>query len=462
MKRIAVLVFLSLVVCVTVNAQKEIISAATDFIVAKKYAAANRYLDSVLKKQPKNVDALMMKGNVVLNCALDSTKHMRVVSENDESIFSTALGEKPKLLSKKTVYQIEKIWNKCLKLDSTRADVVKGLCTIYSMALMKDSLKNSILQLIKTEKDDGEQAFRTCEYARKFKERNRFDDAIELYQFIAAQFPNVAGVRCDIASEYFYNGQTNQALLWLDSCYRSKEIDETSFLNGAFIYSLLGYYDDAQTVLSVYSKRFDRKMATYYYGLMLFSDSSSRYYDALSGFCSAIDTNAYTTEYYVAKKLLAYRDSFTLSNYKGLVEDNEIPDYYKGLIHQRAFKQFKNNCEPMLLYGVLQSSVKNYPAAVQFLEEGENCKMNAEQAEYWMQRYAYTLFMAGQKEKASVYFKPLMRSSNPFTQQAAKYFSAKFLIEQKKTEEAKSLFREIVAAKEKTKFGALAELRLKN
>ncbi len=439
-------------------AQQNVISVTTEFIKQHKYQQANRYLDSVLKKNPRSVDALMMKGNVILNYALDTTKPMRFVTVDDASVFNTSVNEKPKLLSVKTVYQVEKIWRKCLAIDSSRADIRKGLCTLYAMALMKDSLKNEVVRLQKTEADtDGQQAFRMCEYARRFKERNRFDEAMVVYKFIALQYPLVAGVRCDIASEYFYAGRTNETLLWLDSCYRFKTVDETSLLNGAFTYSLLGFFDDAQTVLSNYSRIYKKNMAGFYYGLMLFSDSSNRYYDILNDFCQTIDSNAYTNEYNLSRKLLAYRDSFSLIDYKELIDDREIPDYYKGLLHQRAFKQFKNNCEPFLIYGVMQSSIKNYSAAVQFLEEGENCKMKAEQAEYWMLHYAYALYMFGEQGKAMVYFKPLMKSDKPFTAQAAKYFTAKILSEQKKIDEAKKLLGEIVLAKQATKYVALAK-----
>lgn len=444
-----------------VNAQKEIISTATGFLTAQKYAAANKYLDSVLKKHPNNTDALMMKGNVVLNFALDTTAPMQFITEDDESIYNNRISDKPKLLSRQSAYQVAKIWEKCLKQDSSRTDILKGLCTVYSMALMKDSLKKAILRLVADTPNDTNQVFNTCEYARNFKHRNRTDDAMDIYRFIAQQYPSVAGVRCDIASEYFYAGNQNAALLWLDSCYRAKNIDETSFLNGAFIYSLLGYFDDAQTVLSVYSKKLNRKMATFYYGLMLFSDSSLKYAPALEGFCHSVDSNSYFTEYSLAQKLLAYRDSFTLADYKALVEDAEIPDYYKGLIHYRAIKQFKNTCEPLLLYGILQSSIKNYPAAVQLLQEGETCQMKALQAEYWMFHYAFTLYRFGQKDKAMIYFKPLVRSTTAFTKQAAQYFLANILFEQNKKEEAKNIWQELATAKTETKYRALAKQQIR-
>ena len=331
---------------------------------------------------------------------------------------------------------------------------------MYAMALMIHSLKNEIVRLTKVEKDDGEQAFRICEYARKFKERNKFDEAMELYQFVAQLFPKVAGVRCDMASEYFYKGKMNEALTWLDSCYNFKTVDETSFLNGAFIYSQLGYFDDAQNVLNTYSHIYNRKMDQFYYGLTLFSDSSAKYYEVLNEFCQTADSNAYANEDYIARKLLAFRDSFSLDQYKLLIADNNIPEYYKPLIYTRAVRQFADDCEPFLSYGIYESSIKNYPPAVQFLDEGENCQMDLTEKEYWMLHYAYALYMLGSAKKALLYFEPLTKSSNAFTQQAAKYFDAEILVAQKKNDAAKTLWQEIISSKVQTKYAVLAKQKL--
>ncbi len=436
-------------------AQKEIITTGTDFIVAKNYKGANRYLDSVLKKEPKNVDALMMKGNVILNWAMDTTAPMQFITDADESPY-VSLKEKPKLLSARNVAAIEKFWRRALVIDSTRFDIRKGLCTIYAMALMKDSLKTEIVRLVSAEKDDGEQAFRTCEYARKYKERNRFDEGMEIYAFIAKLFPTVAGVRCDIGSEYYYNGKLNEALAWFDSCYNFKTVDETSFLNGAFTYSLLGYFDDAQSVLNTYSKVYDRKMDRFYYGLRLFSDSMDTYAPVLTEFCNAVDSNAYYNEVTLARRLLQYRDSFSIKDYKALIDDKEIQDYYKVLIHQRAVRQFNDNCEPFLIFGVLQASIQNYSAAVQFLEEGKTCKLGKSQTEYWLLHYGYTLYRLGQTENAAYYFKQLLESDNLFTKHAATYFVGKIKIQTGEVAEGKTMLHLLAAEPKPTKYVTIA------
>jgi tetratricopeptide (TPR) repeat protein len=411
-------------------AQKDVVSAATELIVAGKYAAANHYLDSLLRKQPRNADALMMKGNVVLNHALDTAQPASFVTAEDESVFTSEISAKPKPVTKSTVAAIEKFWRRSLKIDPTRADIRKGLCSVYAMALMKEPLKREIVALMKIEKDDGEQAFRMAAYARKFKEWNRFDEAMEVYRFIANLYPSLAGIRCDIASEYFYEGRINESLEWLDSCYNFKTVDETSFLNGAFIYSQLGYYDDAQNVLNTYSRLYERKMDQFYYGLRLFADTMDKYYVVLDTFCQTVDSNAYSTEVALARRLLAYRATFSFEDYKRLVQDDELPDYYKVLIYARALRQFTDHCEPLISYGIYQASIKNYSSAIQFLEEVGNCEINQGKKDFATLVYAYTMFQSDTL-KSLGYFQQLYASANKFYQQAAKYFSFPGLIKTK-------------------------------
>lgn len=462
MKKQGLLLFVSLItIHYSLFAQPEVVQRVTDLIVLKKQPEATRYLDSLLKKNPENVDAWMMKGNVLLNFAMDTTQSMNFISETDESVFTVGITPKAKLLSEKTVREVETCWRKALQLDSLRVDVRKGLCTIYTLALMKDSLKTEILRLRKMVGDEDEEAFKMCEYARKFKERNRFNEAMELYAYIANLYPQAAGIRCDMASEYFYEGKMNEALLWLDSTYKFKTVDETSFLNGAFVFSQLGYFDNAQSVLNAYSRIYNRRMDDFYFGLTLFADSSDKYTEVLKAFISEIDSNSYYTEFVLAKQLLSYRTAFTFENYRALAISADVPDYYKVLIHFRGMKQFTNKCEPYFMYGIYSALIKNYSASVQFLEDVEQCRLPPKQTEYWKLSYAFVLYKTNQQEKAKQYFGQLFSSSNIFYSQAAKYFSAKILTAESKNAEAKILYQQLAGAKERTKFAELSVARLK-
>lgn len=436
-----------------------IINTASDFIRQQKFEEGIQYVDSIMKTDSRNVDALMMKGNVILNRDLWNQPEPQIIVGSDESIFSETLEvapERKKIVSAKTESEVEALWLKCLSLDSTRLDIRKGLAILYAMAIDKPKLKAAILDIKRVEPDNGEQAFNLNEYARKIKERGRFDDALEIYRYISTLYPAVAGVRADMASEYFYEGRLNDALTWLDSTFNFKTVDETSFLNGAYLYSELGYFDDAQDVLNSYSKIYDRKMGAFYYGLRQFADSSDNYYNTLKYFSDIIDSNAYYSEYILSKQLLNYRYNFTLADYRATLNLN-MPEAYKTLIHTRAVKQFAD-CEPYIRFGIQQSKSRNYSAAIQFLEEGENCTMDDNQREYWQLAYGYALYNAGQYRKSIAILNPVCNAENTFRKDAAAYFVGLGLLKIGKSEDAIKEFKKVSSGQ--NKYTTLAQYRL--
>ncbi len=460
MSRISLL-FLPVCIFFSANAQHDFIQRSTNLIVQKQYAQAFALIDSVIKVDSRNTDAWMMKGNAILNSVLDTAESMQFINESDESIFTNNIVSKPVLLPLNTALLVEKCWRKALELDGSRTDVRKGLCTVYSLSLMKDSLKTELSRLRKMLPDNDEEAFKMCEYARKLKERNRFDDAMEIYSFVAGLFPSTSGVRCDMASEYFYEGKINEALLWLDSTYRFTSVDETSFLNGAFIFSQLGYFENAQSVINAYSRIYKRRLDDFYFGLTLFADSSDKCTQVLQAFCSNIDTNSYYDEYLLAQKLIVNHSTFSIETYRSLTTQSGIPDYYKVLIHVRALKQFRSRCEPYFMYGVYSALIKNYSASVQFLEDVGQCKLQADQTEYWKLVYGFVLLKTGQPAEAKKFFTQLFSSSNNFYKHAAKYFAGKILLAEQNREAAVLVFTELKNVEtSRTKFCDLAAAQL--
>jgi tetratricopeptide (TPR) repeat protein len=453
------ILFILLLLCsATLFAQSTVVATTTQFIVDKKYTEANQYLDSVLKADKNNVDALMMKGNVILNKELMEVPSITISSNTDEDLYRTETGsmdETQKVIPAETANKVAALWKQCLKIDNTRLDIHKGLCTLYAMALMKNELKAQLAELLKVETVKDETAYSMAEYARKLKERGKFNDAMEVYKFIAAQFPNLGGIRGDIGSEYFYNGDLKPALQWLDSALTKSDIDETTYLNAAFIYSELAYFDMAQKTLDDYSKKYERRMNRFYLGLRQFANMDTHYVETLNYFISVVDSNAYYDEVKFAKQLLVFQDSFSIAAFRWLARSN-LPEYYRVFIFQRGLKQFRNSCEPHIEYGAFNILIKNYSAAVQFLEEGEHCGIDTNQTDYWRVSYAYALLMTGQKDKALSVFYPSLKAAKAYWNHSANYFSAKILMEKKREAEAKPLLESIVNSSETTKYKTMA------
>lgn len=446
----------------TAQAQS-VISVTTRFIQQKQFNEAQAFLDSVLKKDVKNVDALMMKGNVLLNKAWMEVPQQLALNTNNEAIYDTSVQSLKYLapvVPAETEKQVEKYWLQCLKIDSGRVDIQKGLCALYAYALDKDKLKKQIAVLKRVEADaDGEQVYRMAEYARSFIAAGQWEQGLEMYQYIAALYPNVAGIRCDIASEYFDAGQSANALKWIDSAMVFKEVDESSFLNSAFIYSELGYFDNCAAVLMRYDRTYGRRLSEFYNALQLFADSNLSYVNRLGTFLMNTDSAAYYDEHQLGRAMLVFAQSFTPDDLKLLMAGN-IGDWYMPLFLLRSVRQFRGSCEPFLIYGVFNGKVKNYAAAGQLLEEGENCKMNPAQTEYWMLNYGYVLLMNKQADKSLLYFKPLLQSTNVYYKQAAAYFMAKISWEKGDKKAALQQWNELANATAVTKYSLLAKTRI--
>jgi tetratricopeptide (TPR) repeat protein len=454
--------FIFLMLCYgNLFSQSTVVATATQFIVEKKYEEADRYLDSVLKADKNNVDALMMKGNIILNKEDMEKASIALTVNDDEYLYESnlaGLGENYRIISAAIANKVAALWKQCLKIDNTRLDIHKGLCTLYAMALMKEELKKQLYELYKVEKVTNETAYSMAEYARKFKERKRFDDAMDIYKTVAKLFPNLGGIRCDIGSEYFYHGDLKPALQWLDSALSKPDLDEATYLNAAFVYSELGYFDNAQKVLDEYSKKYERRMNRFYYGLRQFADVDSHYVETFNYFISVVDSNAYYDEVKMAKQLLVFQDSFPMAAYRYLIRSN-IPEYYRVFIYQRGLKEFPKQCEVYTEYGSFHLLLKNYPAAVQFLQEGEDCTLDSAKLDYWRASYGYVLYVTGNKEKALNIFQPVLQSPKVYWNHAANYFSAKILLEKKREAEAVKLLQNVVSSPEedKSKYKLLAK-----
>jgi tetratricopeptide (TPR) repeat protein len=458
------IVFLLLLTLLTTSgfAQQQIVSTATDYITHNQFARADHYLDSILKLNPKTVDALMMKGNVLLNKAWNNGSKSHFNTEKAESIFDSSVIDQSffiPIIPIDTSVLIDRYWKQCLQIDPDRTDIKKGLCSLYSLSLRTAELERQLIQMQPLITENEDNAFLYAEYARNLKARGRFDDAMQVYALIAGMFPDLAGIRCDMANEYFYAGDFNKALAYLDSTLSKKEIDQTSFINAAAVYSTMGYYDQAYNTFKRYSEKDTLVEADFYRGLMMFANMDTGFYEQLRRFIDHANPESYYDEVQLAQKLLPYgRVPFTLDDFETVAYNPKIARYYRVLILQRGVRQFSGQCVPLFLLGSFDCTIKNYEAAVQLLEPDDDCRlMSTEQMELWTLTTGFAWYKKGDRQKAVFYFERLFYSHNSFNQQAAKYFEAKINWDAGKKEEAKKLFAEVAASKTPTKYSWLSK-----
>lgn len=418
-----VLLLLIVAGCVNTFAQQALITHATELITDQKFAAADKYLDSILKTEPKNADALMMKGNVLINASWANGNKYFNIQKAENILDTSAINDNyfVPIVSRDTSEKIEKYWRKVLEIVPGKVDMVKGLCALYSYSLRTDDLIAEIKVLKPMLGNSNDNAYVMADYARNLKVRGRFDDAMKVYASIAALYPTLAGIRCDMAGEYYYAGKPKDALLYLDSVLAQSDIDETSYINTAAIYSCLGYYDMAYKAFTGYSVRYGNKMAMFYAGLQQFARMDASYITSLKGFGGAVNQDFYADEVPLAAYLIELNNVMTTADYKRLVQNN-YRDYYSILIHQRAMLELKESCDGFLGYGLQQLAMNNYEIANEFFDGVEQCKLNEADKEKYSFYYAYSLYKAGRVKDAVGYFRPLMDSKDEYRRTAAVYF----------------------------------------
>lgn len=420
--KLAIYIFV-LFTTLKLSAQQSLITHATELITAQKFAAADKYLDSILKAEPKNADALMMKGNVLINASWANGNKYFNIQKAENILDTNAISDNyfVPIVSRDTSVKIENYWRQVLEIVPGKVDMEKGLCALYSYSLRTDDLIAEIKVLKPLLGNSNDNAYVMADYARNLKMRGRFDDAMRVYASIAALYPTLAGIRCDMAGEYYYTGKPKEALVYLDSAMAQSDIDETSYINAAAIYSSLGYYDMAYKTFTAYSVRYGNKMAIFYAGLQQFARMDSSYITTLKGFGSSINQDFYADEVPLAAHLIELNNVMTVADYNKLVQSN-YRDYYSILIHQRAMLELKESCDGFLGYGLQQLMMNNYDIANEFFEGIQQCQLDAAKRELFSFYYAYSLYNAGKIKEATNFFRPLIASKDDYRRTAAVYF----------------------------------------
>jgi tetratricopeptide (TPR) repeat protein len=221
-----------------------IINTVTKQIAEGKYNDAERYLDSILKVEPKNIDALMMQGNVMLNYELVKSADIDVITPADESIFVQDIPSAKNpvvVVPKATALKIEKLWKQCLEIDGGRLDIRKGLCGLYGMAKMHDELVAYLPVISRWAKDKGNDfAFTLSDYATLLDARGDKEGAYLVYKKVAELYPVVRPVWCQLAVACYNNGDIGLARSYVDKALSVSAPDVAGCGDALDIYTAVG------------------------------------------------------------------------------------------------------------------------------------------------------------------------------------------------------------------------------
>jgi hypothetical protein len=423
---------------------------------------ARQKVQEYLAKDPNDIDALMMKGNVILNEYFKSGPGLSVSANMDESIYETSIGfvaEPVRIVPRETAEEVAALWKQCLKIDPSREDIQMGLCYLYSMALMKAELLDRFPKMKAAIPHVQNLYYNMGDYARMFEERGRVDDCFEIYKAIVKLYPVVSGVNGDVAALYFRHGRYAEGLPYLKTALALKDADDMVYANGVLIFTLMGEYDKARAAGKGLEKVKKDGAGLLYDGVLEYVQGGGLWKEKLSGLSSRNDIKPEDAA--LAAFLISKDNMDDIDSYKKSVElarDSSI----QLLLHDRARKRFPGSYEPRYNYAELLVYYKNYRAAIPVFMEILNGKFNmsADDREAVNFHYAWALQDSGSRQDADPIWTRLLTSKNFYMQSAAAYFLGKNALDRGRKKEAIEYFKMFSDKASKSKYATISWNRL--
>jgi tetratricopeptide (TPR) repeat protein len=461
-----ILIFLLLLCSATSFAQSDaIINTTTLYIAQGQFDDAEKYLDSLMHLDPNSIDAMMMKGNVMLNRAVMQTPPLDNISIDDESIYSKDLAalQTPVVLVPHTeALKIEKLWKRCIALDSGRLDIREGLCTMYGMADMKNELIGYVPVLARAGRIKGDDfVFALVQYAQLLSERNDKEGSYEVYKKIAGVYPSMPGIWCLLAEAYHDDGNLDNAKLYVDKALTAASMSDIAMCSDALdIYTAEGEYVKELSALKIASQDSLFKDYPFYNGIYEYANHNKRWRKELESylhqFPAAPDSNAiYNTATFMLSK-------YFTEDYDGFISllKFSVSDLFIGLVAERAMHDYKDSMQPYLIATQVMMHDRNYAKANTVFATLENKITDGDTKIDYQIQYAFSLYCAGDYAKAIGHWSALNKTPIPFLFATSNYFLGASYLKSGNKEKAKTYFQTLVASSDQTKYAYLAKIQL--
>ncbi len=436
--------------------QGPIAQEIAQLLQAGKVDEAEERVEYYLSKNPKEVDAIMMKGNVILNkeCC-DQT--IVLEANTDESIYNTSIGfmgsRGPMTVSEVTGTKVADLWKLAVSYDLSRTDIHFGICQIYSISMMTDELIDYLPTLKKHVGGEDKLHYSMCDYARNLKERGDFESAIRVYQFVMTLYPSETGLYSDIAAEYFFHGDIDLAKEHIDRALLDENLDQMSIGNAFFFNSVMGEYDEALACL--------KRQAT------ITKVDEYLFYEGLLSLARGLEWKSFINAYLTMGQDPNLREaaSYLLSgafdgSFNAYLKLNEMKlnDGYKILIHEAYKSMTPDQLAPAFNYAELLTYNKIYDDAIKEFEriEGSGLVKDEADKEKVAYYYAWALWASGRKELSLPQWRKLEDSDNFQHKSASAYFRGKYHFDLGEKGKAKKYFEKVRNDPSKSKYATMA------
>jgi tetratricopeptide (TPR) repeat protein len=442
-----------------------IINTVTLYIAEGRYNDAEKYLDSLLKESPNSIDAMMMKGNVLLNYSVMQTLPINTITPDDESIYSqdlVSLKTPIVIISRADAEKIDKLWKRCLQLDSSRLDIREGMCTLYGMADMKKELIDYLPAIAKAAKEKGNDfVYALIQYAQLLADRGDKEGSYEVYKKIASLYPSMPVVWCQLSTAYSATGDLVNAKIYADKSFATAPSELSACGDALDLYSVLGDYSKALSVMKNAAAHDSTFLAyPFYDGIYRYAHHDSTWRSKLIQYVKQFPVSPDSDILYTASRYMLasdFRDDY--SDFARLLTFSNS-DFYTGLLTERAMHDFKDSVLPSLAYAELMVLGHNYQKANTVYASLDKKKMQRDAALEYMLQYAFSLYCSKEYTKALPKWLELNKNPDPVLSPMSSYFIGQCYLKSGNKPKALGYFQTLIDTDTGTKYGYLAKLQM--
>ncbi|MCF8247715.1 MAG: hypothetical protein K9J37_21690 [Saprospiraceae bacterium] len=428
---------------------QNIIEDATALMKAGMVGEAEDLVNRYLMQDPINVDAIMMKGNVVLNKYLYEEQLQGSLLRNFvEDVYDAGTLEKgspPVVVPDSVAAGIERLWVAALKLDPGREDIQLGLCQLYALSLQREKLLNQLSIAKQHAKTDPDLPIQLANYARYLGDRGDFDGMMAAYRQVHRLFPAQTGLLSDMAGEFFFSGKMDSARHYLNRSVKDKNADQTVLGNAFYLGSLLGDYDLALAAM----ERLPGNDHLLFEGLVKFAKGDKKWRKPLG---KLLESNADTTEAALASLLLADTFRLDIDNYLALTA-LDPGDAFKVLLHEK----FRETGDFLPYFNAAENYCFNKcyvraDEAFRLLERQPNLQLEPADLDNMNFYHAWTLHQMKRYDEALSLFEKLLESEDFYKKSAACWFIGKRYFDLGQKVKARDYFSKVAGDAAQSKY----------
>jgi hypothetical protein len=425
-----------------------------------KVKQASAKIEEYLKKYPNHIDVLMMKGNVVLR---EQSSKIMVLPVNSESIYDPTAGSiTPEIIPREVAVKVAGYWNKCLKMDPNRDDILNGLCYLYAQALMKNELIELLPRLKSALRKDKNVAGVMEQYALMLSDRNQYVMCMDVYRAIMKLFPEEASLYSNMASLYCNSNRWSDARKNIGIALQKRHKDPSVYNNAFYIYVVSGYYARALATWTSLNELDHSNKYLFFKALYQYYQDKAEWRQTMKLYLKKADKRKEKLERDFGKFLVSRSNKDDYKSYvKSLKKLAEVD--YSLLVHRRAMKKFGTKFLPYYNYGKCLSFLKNYQEANLVFQKAEAKRLagSSEEKENLDLHYGWSLQASRKTQTANTHWVKLLNSKDFYNKSAACYFYGKNLLTGGKRAEGIKYLKMIAGDGKKSKYEVLSDYQLK-